>query len=294
MTVALTLVVLGMLAPYVLRRVDGRLPTSTVIAAHLAALLLVWIGIVDIVVGAAGLAHRLVEFCELALQDPPTGGNARSLLLVTVVVATTAGRAVHVWWRTARATHRTRRRLLCAATRTEHDVIFTRLGSVACTVGLLRPRTFVDNTVFPALTKPQRMAVLAHERGHVRGRHGLIDLVARCMAAGLAPWPGARLAHAETRRHLEALADDRAAAKTSRRTVAAAIVTAATMPPQPALGAAGWSSWRVDRMLDPRPRHRPMVGAAAILILLAILVLTQTVGHLLAGVHLLPLAFPAL
>lgn len=294
MTVALTLVVLGMLTPYVLLRVNGRLPTSTVIAAHLAALLIVWIGIVDVVVGAAGLTHRLVEFCELALRDPPTGGDARSLLLVTVAVATTGGRAVRVWWRTVRATRRARRRLLCAATRTEHDVIFTRLGSVACTVGLLRPRIFVDATLFPALTKPQRAAILAHERGHVRGRHGMIDLAARCMAAGLAPWPGAQLAHAETRRYLEAVADDRAAAKTNRRTVAAAIVTAATMPPLPALGAAGWSSWRVDRLLDPPPRHRPLVGAAAILILLAIVVFAQTVGHLLAGVHLLPLAFPAL
>lgn len=294
MTLALVLVALGIATPHVVRRVNGRAPTSAVIAASLAALLIVWIGVLGIVVGAAGLAHGLVEFCELALRDPPTGGDARSLLLVAAAVVTMAGRAVRVWWRTLRTTHRARHRLVAATTRVEHDVSFTRLGSVACSVGLLRPRIFVDSAMFPALSAPQRAAVLAHERGHVRGRHGLIDLAARCMAAGLAPLPGARLAHTETRRHLEALADDRAAATTNRRTVAEAIVMAATMPPQPALGAAGWSTWRVDRILEPLPRHRPLVAAAALLMLIALAVLTQTVGHLFAGVHLLPFAFPAL
>lgn len=293
MTVALALVTVGMLTPYLIRRLNGRGPTSVVIGAHLAALLIIWIGILDIVVGAVGLSHRLAEFCNLALLDPPASGGIRPVLAMTIVAAM-VGRGVHRGWRTARTTLRTRRRLLTVSTRTENGVIFAPLGSVACTVGLLRPLIFVDDTMFPALTPRQRDAVLAHERVHVRGFHGLIDLAARCMAAGLAPWPGARLAQREVRRHLEAVADDRAAAHTSRRTVATAIVMSATLPPRPALGAAGWSAWRVDRMLDPVPqRHHPLVGVAMLLILITALALAQTVSHAFAGIHLVPTAFPA-
>lgn len=295
MTIALGLVALGMLTPYLLQRLNGRGPSPIVIAAHLAALVIVWIGIVDMALGAAGLSHRLVEFCNLALHDPPAGGHFRRVLVMTVVVAAMIGRAARLWWRTAHTTHRIRRQLLTTATHSEHGVTFASLGSVACTVGLLRPRVFVDSAMFPALKSSQRDAVLAHERGHVRGYHGVIDLTARCLAAGLAPWPGARLSQREVRRHLEAAADDRAARFTSRRIVATAIVTAATMPPTPALGAAGWSSWRVDRMLDPLPRqHHTLAAVAVTLILLAAMALVQTIGHLLAGVHLVPMAFPAM
>lgn len=293
MTIALVLVTIGMLTPYVLYRLNGRGPTSVVVSAHLSALAIVWIGVLDVAVGAVGLSHRLAEFCNLALLDSPPSGGLRPAL-ATIVVTGMAGRGVHRAWHIARTTRRTRRKLLTMSTRTVDGVALTPLGSVACTVGLLQPRIFVDDTMFPALPLPERDAVLAHERVHVRWRHGLIDLAARCMAAGLAPWPGARLAQREVRRHLEAAADDQAAAHTGRRIVATAIVMAATMPPRPALGAAGWSAWRVDRMLDPAPRrHHPLVGVAMLLILLAALALAQTVSHALAGIHLVPTTFPA-
>lgn len=293
MTVALALVTVGMVTPYLVVRLNGRGPSSIVIAAHLAGLMIVWIGVLDIAVGAAGLSHWLVEFCNLALHDPPARGGSRAALVISIVAAM-MGPSLYRLWRTAHTTRRTHRRLLTMSTQTLDDVTYAPLGSVACTVGLLRPRIFVDSTMFPALAAPERDAVLAHERVHVRRYHGLIDLAAGCLAAGLAPWPGARLAQREVRRHLEAVADDRAAAHTSRRTVATAIVTAATMPPQPALGAAGWSSWRVDRMLGPLPRrHRPLIATAMFLILLSAMALAQTVSHALAGIHLVPTAFPA-
>ena len=66
------------------------------------------------------------------------------------------------------------------------------------------------------------------------------------------------------------------------------------MPPEPALGAAGWSAWRVDRMLDPLPRRlHPLAATAVALILLSAMALVQTIGHAVAGIHLVPLAFPA-
>lgn len=294
MTVMLALVALGLATPYVLCRLDGRVPVRLVVTAHLAGMALVWLGVIDLAVGAAGLAHRFAEFCELALADPRSSDAWPEVVGLFGVLTAMFGRALLALWRTGAATRRMRHDLLAGSARSVGDVTYVALGAVAATVGLLHPRIFVDHVSYPRLGARQRAAVLAHERGHVRGRHGLIDLAARCMAAGLAPLPSARLSLREVRRHLEAMADDRAATVTSRRTVATAIVTAAATPPQPALGATGGSAWRVERLLSP-PSFRRSPGVVATGVVgLSLAALTQTVGHALAGIHLFPVAFPSL
>lgn len=294
MNLALALTTLGLTASYLLRQFSGRAPTQIVVAAHLSGLLLAWVGIINLVVGSAGLAHGLVEFCELAIADPPGAGGFPAVYVMAVVLVILTGRAAGMWWRTVSILRRTRRRLLRDTTYARDDVNFTALGSVACTVGLVRPQIFVDRDMFRRLTGPQQDAVIAHERVHVRGLHGVIDLVARCLAAGLAPWPGAVIAYREIRSHLEAMADDRAATHTTRWTVATAIVEAAAAPPRSALGAGGWSAWRVERLLDPAPPHHLMASAATVLVLLSSVVLVQTIGHVFAGSHFFPVAFPAI
>lgn len=294
MIVPLALVGFGMITPYVIRRLHGSVPAPLVIGAHTASLTLAWIGVLDLAVAGAGLAHSLAAFCEMALDDRPLGGDVRAVMLPIAVGALMIGRAGYVSSRAVAATRRTRRELLRRATRERSGISLARIGSIACTVGLVRPRILVDDEMFPLLAPDQRTAVLEHERSHAKGRHGLIDLVARSMAAGLAPLPGPRVARREIRRHLEALADDRAAARTSRRTVATTIVLSATAPPSPALGAVGGSAWRVDRLLDPPRVHPSLAGATALPIVLSVLVLAQTVSHTVAGVHLFPFAFPAL
>jgi hypothetical protein len=120
----------------------------------------------------------------------------------------------------------------------------------------------------------------------------VIDLAARGLAAGIAPWPGARVAHGEIRRHLEAAADDWAARRTSHRDVATAIVAAALSPPPAVvLGAAGWTAWRVDRLLSPPPRLLRHALTALILVALAAVVILQMSGHMVIGVHMLPAPF---
>ena len=218
MIVPIVLVTLGMATSYLLRWLNARGPTALVVVAHLAGLLMIWTGLIDLVVGAAGLAHGLVEFCELALTDPPAGGDGRGLVVMVGVLALLIGRAVIASVQTVADTRSARARLLRNAAPVVDGVTYAPVGSVACTVGVLRPRIFVDRNLFPRLTEAEQRAVLAHERGHLRG-HGLVDLVARSLAAGLAPWPGAALAHREIRLHLEAMADDRAARTTSRRVV---------------------------------------------------------------------------
>ena len=66
MTVALALAAVGMFTPYLLRQFDGRRTPGLMVAAHLAGLTLVWIGVVDALVGSAGLAHSIAAFCGLA------------------------------------------------------------------------------------------------------------------------------------------------------------------------------------------------------------------------------------
>lgn len=87
MTVALALVALGVVTPHVLHRINGRGPSAIVIAAHLASLMIVWLGILDIAVGAAGLSHRLAEFCTLALHDSPARGDVRTVVAMAVIIA---------------------------------------------------------------------------------------------------------------------------------------------------------------------------------------------------------------
>jgi Zn-dependent protease with chaperone function len=96
--------------------------------------------------------------------------------------------------------------------------------------------------------------VLAHEQAHRRGGHGLVNLLARFLTAGLAPLPAAGLVAECLRRHLEALADDAAARRHGRETVGVALGRIALAAyPAAGLGASGASLWRVRRLIAPTP-----------------------------------------
>lgn len=94
--------------------------------------------------------------------------------------------------------------------------------------------------------------VLAHEDGHRRGRHAIVDAVARMLAAGLRPLPLAIGVYECVRRHLEALADDAADRCHDRRTVGVQVGQIALASyPAAGLGASGAALWRVERLLSP-------------------------------------------
>lgn len=130
-----------MITPYVVRRLNGGVPAPLVIGAHAAALTLGWLGVLDLVVASAGLAHSLAAFCEMALDDRPLGGDGgdmQAVLLPVTVGALMIARAAYVSLQTVAATRRTRRELLG---RTTHEgPSLARIGSIACAVGVLRPR----------------------------------------------------------------------------------------------------------------------------------------------------------
>jgi Zn-dependent protease with chaperone function len=275
------LLVVGLVTPLVLRgrMVVGSSPVL-VIAGNLAALVLAWIGVFALTstISTGVAVGDLAELCRLFVR-PINSDGAITTTVATAAVVLLPGRALWCLVRSCGVQLRIRRSLRTAAPR--RAVTHARLDTVACTVGVLAPRIVVDPERFCRLSPAHQRTVLAHERGHARGRHLLIDLVTRCLAAGLAPWPGARSAAAEVRRHLEAAADDAAAKEVGRREVAAAIVDVACQPPPRVgvLAAAGWAVWRVDRLLVRSTPHAWATSASVGVVALIALVAVHVVAH---------------
>lgn len=286
------LLVVGLGTPYALQRLGSRTRPGLVVAANVAGLVLAWLSVIDLIGLWMVPDHGVLGLCRVAFERSHDIVDVRGVGLLPAVSVVLGGRAVWSIARTCRSVRRVRYRIAASGRQMPGGLTAATLGTVACTIGFVRPRIVVDDARFAALSAPQQRAVIAHERGHVRGWHALIDLAARGLAAGLAPWPGARLAYGEIRRHLEAAADDRAARHTSRRDVAAAIVEAATSPPAVALGAGGWTVWRVDRLLSPRPRRVWHAIAASTVVGLTAAVIVQLSGHAVTGFHLLSAALP--
>ncbi len=139
-----------------------------------------------------------------------------------------------------------------------------------------RARTIVlTSAAIAALTDAELVAVLAHERAHLRGRHHLVAATAAALTQALPFVPGLRWAREEQARLLEMIADDNAALHGDRLSVAGALVRLAggAVPPV-ALGAADIAAIdRVERLLSPGPRlgtgRRLLITAALSLTALA-------------------------
>lgn len=293
MILATALLAVGLLAPYVLRRVARHTSPTLVIAAHMAGLTIAWLGFIDLISVWAMPEHGLLGLCRAAFFAPHDLSDVSGEGLLLIGGLTLGGRALWTISKTYRVVRRARRRIRASERAGADGLTFAELGTVACTIGFVRPKIIVDNARFGVLSAALQRAIIAHEHSHARGWHALIDLAARGLAAGLAPWPGARVAYDEIRRHLEAAADDWAASRTSRRDVATAIVEAALSPrPAVEMGAAGWAAWRVERLLSPRPRRLRHALIALALVGLSAVAVTQLSGHAITGVHLLPPPLP--
>jgi hypothetical protein len=123
------------------------------------------------------------------------------------------------------------------------------------------------------LTADELAAVLAHEEAHLRERH---DVALAPFTALARLFSRCRGLSADIHLLLEMRADDRAARRHGRDTVAAALEKflahgAATTPPG-ALGAAAATTYRIDRLRRPPstgPRVQPTLVTAAVLTVLA-------------------------
>ena len=146
-----------------------------------------------------------------------------------------------------------------------------------------RPRVVVTAGALAALAPAELDAVIAHERAHLRGRHGWViggfDVLRRAY-----PWiPGLRTAYGSSRLLLEMAADDAAAKRCSRSTVADALAAVAASGPiaAGALAAGGPTAHRrVERLLRPDTGISPVsrAGSVVLALLLAVVPFSLSVA----------------
>ncbi|MGH3329303.1 MAG: M56 family metallopeptidase, partial [Streptomycetales bacterium] len=257
---------LGTVAAVALRRAQwpDRAPWLGIAAwqaVSASAVLAVVLGGATLVVPAVGFTTdvaALFEACQMALraQYATPGGVVVSGLGAGVAVGVGAR---GIWCVTAalvtagRQRRRQRDMLALIARRDEAlDAVIVDhdLPVVYCLPGRGR-QIVLTSAALASLDAEQLQAVLAHERAHLRGRHHLV----LAAAAGLQrafPWvPLFRHALEQITRLVEMLADDAAAHRCQRHTVAAALVTLAEgSAPAAALAAGGPTALaRVRRLL---------------------------------------------
>jgi Zn-dependent protease with chaperone function len=92
-----------------------------------------------------------------------------------------------------------------------------------CLPGTRQP-IVLTTAAIGALDEGQLAAVLAHGRAHQQGRHHLLVLIARSLAAAFPCVPAFRSGHGQVMRLAELLADDAAAKASPRLTVAEALL----------------------------------------------------------------------
>jgi Zn-dependent protease with chaperone function len=134
-------------------------------------------------------------------------------------------------------------------------VLDTPQPAVYCLPG--RPATIVLTTgALAILDPPQLLAVLAHERAHLAGRHHLLVTLGKATRAGFPAVPLFIRGAEEVARLAEMRADDVAARRSGRDTLLQALVAMGTGKPLPAPSASlaatgGVVTARVRRLVDP-------------------------------------------
>jgi len=215
-----------------------------------------------------GLAH-LLRVCWTALHRMASGSPSGPLQLLAVVLAAAVPLRYLTCLLTAGARMRAKRRVHGEALQVvaRHD---ERLGAYVlpseaplayCLPGH-RSRIVVTRGALAELTGSQLAAVIAHERGHVRGRHHLALWAAGALATSFPRVPLFVAADSGIRRLLELCADDCAVRSHGREPLAQALAAmAGAAIPDVALGATGAATEvRIDRLRSGADRSRWPLG----------------------------------
>ena len=154
------------------------------------------------------------------------------------------------------------------------DVLEDPRVTAYCLPGI-RPRIVVSTGALNLLGRQEMGAVVAHERGHAHGRHGVVMLPFAAMDSLLRWLPYARHARSQVALLLEMAADDFAVRSAQPKVLANALIDMSTSGGSPtcafAAGTTGVGS-RVERLLSER-RTSYTVAAAALAGSIMILVL---------------------
>lgn len=259
-----------------------RLAVAAWLAASTGVLISVVLTGLTLLVPAAAVSEGLaamLDACAAAIAA--VYRSPGQLAAVSAGVLLAGGTVLRLGWVSARSwvRHgRERRRLraaILAGTRPEPF-----LGAVVLDAD--RPAAFclpggrgtvvVTAAAVHALSADELVAVLAHERAHLRGRHHLVVGATRTLDRAFPGVPVFSRGRVEAERLVELLADDAAARRVDRIEVASALVTLSGMrAPSAALGAAqGAAALRVTRLLRPADPlsllHRIAATAAAVLV----------------------------
>jgi hypothetical protein len=266
------------------RRGAARAPRSA-IGLLLTATAAVWVGSLGVVVAVvSGELGSTVAACGVLWRQLLTGQLAWwHTGLVAAWIIALPGRGTWSLLAGGLRSRRLRRTLRTAAFAPSdaepvpaRTLVVPGLSTPAVSLGVLRPVILVDADFWSSATSLQRQVVLAHEDGHRRGRHVLVDGAGRALTSGLAPLPAASAVYDCVRRHLEALADDAAVRRHGRHSVGLEVgrIALAAVPTL-GLGAAGSALWRVERLLTPPPR-RPLATRLLLLVTSAVLAVGLT------------------
>lgn len=269
----------------------GLLVWQSLIVSLVAATALAGVALAIPSVGVSGGLAELLHACVAAIRSryATPGGAATAIvgLALALVVMLRGGAAVvRLAVRSARARARHRESLAILG-RTDAEGGFTVVDhwvpTAYCVPGL-RPQIVVTSAARSALDEAQLRAVLAHERAHLAGRHGLQIGFAAAMAQAFPGVPLFGVAAREVARLAEVVADEAAARSVSRCSVARALVALAGTPaPEAALAAGGPDATaRVERLLgEPRPLGRLPTATLAVTVVAVLAVpLVVTFGGL--------------
>jgi Zn-dependent protease with chaperone function len=206
------------------------------------------VGMVAVVsTGQHGLGHRTAEWLANCWHHHDEAGSTRWYLLNAVLLGGTLT-AMYVAARRYRHTLTQRRRheealqfvVRAAGDSDDVCVLDHPIPVVYCVPSRTRP-IVVSSGALAQLEDTELQAVLAHERAHLRNRHHVLLTVVDALAAALAWLPTFR----DARRHLplllEMTADEIAAHRWGRETVAMALRKLA-ISPSPAGGLAAGGS----------------------------------------------------
>jgi Zn-dependent protease with chaperone function len=238
-----------------------RLPRVAVLAwlGVLAGALAAIVGVVVVVsAGRHGLVHRGAEWLANCWHHHHEGANGPALYLLNALLlggtlAATVMAAVR-YRRTVTHRHR-HQEALRFVVRSSGDlddvcILDHPVPVVYCIPSRRRP-IVVSSGALNRLEHTQLQAVLAHERAHLRHRHHLLLTAVDALAAALFLLPTFRAARDSLPILLEMTADDIAARRWGRDTVAAALRILTVAPsPVGGLAAGGSDASQLDRRLN--------------------------------------------
>jgi uncharacterized membrane protein len=252
---------------------------GTVLGSWLAAAVMLVVEVVD------RKAHPriVIASCLARLQNIVSGdaGIAPRIMLIVIAsvvmlaAAITGVRLVRAALRLRARAHDHARAVRLVGLRTgEADVVMVEAAKPAayCVAGR-PPAIVVTSAARAALNDGQLAAVLAHERAHLTGHHGLIVAALRSLAA-VFPRLGLMTVGAQhVSGLLEMCADDAAARRHSRRALLSGLITLVAAAPNEALAAADVAVLaRAERLATPPQESTKVKTRVALVGVMAALV----------------------